>query len=165
MRTELYGTLAKAKLPTPTAQQLSYNLPISYLGMLIQRKNDHLTLSQPGNINDLLTKCPPTKRFHQHHYFSVDADAAHVFGYSHQTRHPDCCMCSSNCKEPSAADEVCLHRVIGYLAEYKDLELHCKVTVLQLHAYFDAGWACHSDMKDHSGMVLTLGSNLVHDYA
>ena len=67
--------------------------------------------------------------------------------------------------EPSAADEVCLHRVIGYLAEYKDLELHCKVTDLQLHAYFDAGWACHSDMKDHSGMVLTLGSNLVHDYA
>ena len=47
--------------------------------------------------------------------------------------------------------------VIGYLAEYKDLELHCKVTDLQLNAYFDAGWACHSDMKGHSGMVLTLG--------
>jgi len=47
--------------------------------------------------------------------------------------------------------------VIGYLAEYKDRELHCKVTDLQLHAYFDAGWACHSDMKGHSGMVLTLG--------
>jgi hypothetical protein len=27
----------------------------------------------------------------------------------------------------------------------------------QLHAYFDAGWACHSDMKGHSDMVLTLG--------
>ena len=75
------------------------------------------------------------------------------------------CALATKCKEPSAADEVCLHRVIGYLAEYKDLELHCKVTDLQLHAYFDAGWACHSDMKDHSGMVLTLGSNLVRDYA
>jgi len=51
------------------------------------------------------------------------------------------------------ADEVRL--VIGYLAEYK--ELHCKVNDLKFHAYFDAGWACHTDMKGHSGMVLTLG--------
>ena len=63
MLTELYDTLAKAKLPTPTVQQLTYNLPISYLGMLIQQKNDHLSLSQPGYINDLLTKYPPAKRF------------------------------------------------------------------------------------------------------
>jgi len=56
MRTELYGTLAKSKLPTPTVQQLTYNLPISFLGMLIQHKDDHLTLSQPDYINDLLTK-------------------------------------------------------------------------------------------------------------
>jgi hypothetical protein len=63
MRAELYGTLAKAKLLTPTVQQLTYNLPISYLGMFIQRNNDHFTLCQPGYINDLLTKYPPTKRF------------------------------------------------------------------------------------------------------
>ena len=63
-----------------------------------------------------------------------------------------------------AANEIRLHRVIGYLAEYKDLELHCKVTDLQLHAYFDAEWVCHSDMKGHSGMVLTLRlSNLVQE--
>ena len=61
MRTELYGTLARAKLPAPTVQQLTYNLPISYLGMLIQRKDDHLTLSQPEYINDLLTKYPRQK--------------------------------------------------------------------------------------------------------
>jgi len=68
----------------------------------------------------------------------------------------DVCALATKCKEPRAADEVSLHRVIGYLAEYKDLKLHCKVTDLQLHAYFDAGWACHTDMKSHSGMVLTL---------
>ena len=55
MRTELYGTLARAKLPAPTVQQLTYNLPMFYLG-----KNDHLILSQRG-INDLLTKYPPGK--------------------------------------------------------------------------------------------------------
>ena len=37
MRDELYGTLARAKLPAPAVQQLTYKLPISYLGMLIQR--------------------------------------------------------------------------------------------------------------------------------
>ena len=63
MRDELHGTLAKAKLPAPIVQQLTYKLPMSYLGMLNQRKNDHLTLSQSGYINDLLTKYPPAKRF------------------------------------------------------------------------------------------------------
>ena len=67
------------------------------------------------------------------------------------------CALATKCKEPREADRVRLQRVIGYLAEFQDLELHCKVTDLQLHAYFDAGWACHSDMKGHSGMVLTLG--------
>ena len=67
------------------------------------------------------------------------------------------CALATKCKEPREADEVRLYRVIGYLAEYKDLELHCKVTDFKLHAYFDAGWACHTDMKGHSGMALTLG--------
>jgi hypothetical protein len=47
------------------------------------------------------------------------------------------CALATKCKEPHAADENRLNRVIGYLAEYKDLELHCKVTDLQLQAYFD----------------------------
>jgi len=67
------------------------------------------------------------------------------------------CALATKCKEPLAADEFRLHRVIGYLAEHKDLELHCKVTDLQLHAKFDAGWACQSDMRGHSGMILSLG--------
>ena len=51
------------------------------------------------------------------------------------------CALATKCKEPREADQVRLHRVIGYLAEYPTLELHCNVTDLQLHAYFDAGWA------------------------
>jgi len=53
MHTELYDALAKAKLPTSTVQQLTAKLPISYLGMLIQIRGDHLTLSQPGYTDDL----------------------------------------------------------------------------------------------------------------
>ena len=178
MRTELYGTLAKAKLPTPTVQQLTYTLPISYLGMLIQKKKDHLTLSQPGYINDLLTKYPPAKRFKtpctedifKPPLSELETPLINITTFlsmlmqlmflATRTR-PDIltavCALATKCKEPRSADEVRLHRVIGYLAEYKDMELHCKVTDLQLHAYFDAGWACHTDMKGHSGMVLTLG--------
>ena len=63
MRSELYATLIKSKLPAPTIQRLSVKLPISYLGMLIQHKGSYLTLSQPGYINDLLTKYPPDKKF------------------------------------------------------------------------------------------------------
>jgi hypothetical protein len=178
MRSELYATLAKAQLPTPTVQQLSGKLPISYLGMLIQHKGTHLTLSQPGYINDLLAKYPPDKRFKtpctedifKPPLSELETPAINITTYlsmlmqlmflATRTR-PDIltavCALATKCKEPREADRVRLQRVIGYLAEYKDLELHCNVTDLQLHAYFDAGWACHSDMKGHSGMVLTLG--------
>jgi hypothetical protein len=73
------------------------------------------------------------------------------------------CALATKCKEPREADEVRLHRVIGYLAEYKDLELHCKVTDLKLHAYFDAGWACHTDMKGHTDTGILWFSNLVQE--
>ena len=178
MRIELYGTLAKAKLPAPTVQQLTAKLPISYLGMLIQLKGDYLTFSQPGYINDLLAKYPPDKKFKtpctEDIFKPPLSDLAtplinitiflsmlmQLMFLATRTR-PDIltavCALATKCKEPREADQVRLHRVIGYLAEYPTLELHCKVTDLQLHAYFDAGWACHSDMKGHSGMVLTLG--------
>ena len=37
---------------------------------------------------------------------------------------------SSDDNDDVDGNEVRLHRVIGYLAEYKDLELNCKVTDL-----------------------------------
>ena len=33
------------------------------------------------------------------------------------------------------------------------------MTDLKLYAYFDASWACHSDLKGHTGIVITLGHN------
>jgi hypothetical protein len=48
MGAELYDTLAKAKLSAQTVQQLTHKLLISYLGIIIQRKDDHLALSQPS---------------------------------------------------------------------------------------------------------------------
>ena len=63
----------------------------------------------------------------------------------------------TKCKEPRAADEIRLHRVIGYLAEYKDLELHCKVTDLQLHAYLNAYQLfCRDTLNVPSPMIIDL---------
>ena len=127
--------LAKSKLPTPTVQQLTYNLPISYLGMLIQRKDDHLKLSQPGYINDLLTKYPPAKRFKtpctedifKPPLSELETPLINItiflsmqiqlMFFAARTR-PDIltavCALATKCKEPRAADEVRLHRVIRY---------------------------------------------------
>jgi hypothetical protein len=52
-----------------------------------------------------------------------------------------------------------LDRVIGYLAGTKDLCFIVKVDELKLSAYFDASWACHTDLKGHTGIVITLGHN------
>ncbi len=43
------------------------------------------------------------------------------------------------------------YRVIGYLDHTINLGLTCHVADLSLHAYMDASWACHSDLKGHSG--------------
>ena len=50
-----------------------------------------------------------------------------------------------------------LYRVIGYLDNTINLGLTCRVTDLSLHAYMDASWACHADLKGHSGIMITIG--------
>jgi hypothetical protein len=50
------------------------------------------------------------------------------------------------------ADMKRLYRVIGYL---DNTCIHG--TDLSLHAYMDASWACHADLKGHSGIIITIG--------
>jgi hypothetical protein len=50
-----------------------------------------------------------------------------------------------------------LDRVIGYLLETKELGLIIGNNNMNLKAYFDAGWACHSDLKGHTGIIITVG--------
>jgi hypothetical protein len=52
-----------------------------------------------------------------------------------------------------------LDRVIGYLAGTKDLGIIVNLKDLKVFAYFDASWASHSDLKGHSGIVITIGHN------
>jgi len=38
-----------------------------------------------------------------------------------------------------------------------NLDLTSHTTDLSLHAYMDALWACHADLKGHSGIIITIG--------
>ena len=67
------------------------------------------------------------------------------------------CGLATKCKAPTDADQKCVDRVVGYLANTIDLTLKCNVKDLVLHAYLDANWACHPDLKGHSGILITLG--------
>ena len=55
------------------------------------------------------------------------------------------------------ADMKSLYRIIGYLDNTINLGLTSHVTDLSLHAYVDASWACHTDLKGHSGIIITIG--------
>ena len=178
VRKGLYDTLRKAKLPQPTVQVLSTGQDVSYLGMNISRKGNEFTLSQPGYIRAILEKYTPTKKYvtpctedlFNRPSSELTSSLINVTQYlsllmklmflATRTR-PDLlttvCGLATKCKAPTAADQKRLDRVIGYLANTADLSLKCNVTDLTLHAYFDAGWACHPDLKGHSGIIITLG--------
>jgi hypothetical protein len=47
-----------------------------------------------------------------------------------------------------------LDRVVGYLRETEDKVLMLNIKDMRLKAYFDALWACHSDLKGHNGFPL-----------
>ena len=66
------------------------------------------------------------------------------------------CALSTKCRDPNEADMKRLYRVIGYLDNTINLGLTCHVTDLSLHAYMDASWACHADLKGHSGIMITI---------
>ena len=67
------------------------------------------------------------------------------------------CALSTKCREPNEADMKRLYSVIGYLDNTINLALTCRVTDLSLHEYMDASWACHADLKGHSGIMITIG--------
>ena len=64
------------------------------------------------------------------------------------------CALSTKCRDPDEADIKQLYRVVGYLVNTINLGLTCHFTDLSLHAYMDASWACHADLKGHSSIMI-----------
>jgi hypothetical protein len=52
-----------------------------------------------------------------------------------------------------------LDRVLGYLSNTPDLGININVKDMKIFGYVDASWACHNDLKGHSGIIITLGCN------
>ena len=181
MRRELYAKLRDANIPTPVVQQLNLANDISYLGMNISMKGPgKLYISQPGYIRELLEEFKPSRSFptpckediFKRPEIELSGDPVEVTDYlsklmklmflATRTR-PDLLLTlsilSSKARAPNVYDMERLDRVVGYLLETATKGLKLEINNMNLFAYFDASWASHSDLKGHSGIVITLGHN------
>ena len=178
---ELYRKLAEAKIPKPKIQTLNLQQSISYLGINIKMEEPGVILaSQPGYIRQILDEFQPKKKYPtpcQEDIFKrpveeLEGDTVAVTDYlsklmklmflATRTR-PDLLLSlsvlSTKARSPNVHDMARLDRVIGYLWTTENLGLRIKIKSLKLYAYFDASWACHSDLKGHTGIIVTLGFN------
>jgi hypothetical protein len=181
MRRELYAKLRDAKIPTPVVQQLNLANDISYLGMNISMRGPgRLYISQPGYIKEILEEFKPTRSYptpckediFKRPEAELTGDPVEIREYlsklmklmflATRTR-PDLLLTlsilSSKARAPNVHDMERLDRVVGYLLETRNKGLKMEINNMNLYAYFDASWASHSDLKGHSGIVITLGHN------
>jgi hypothetical protein len=181
MRRELYAKMRDANLPTPVVQQLNLANDISYLGMNISMRGPgRIYISQPGYIKEILKEYKPTRGYptpctediFKRPETELTGDAVEVTDYlsklmklmflATRTR-PDLLLTlsvlSTKARGPNVHDMARLDRVVGYLRETQEMGLMVNIKDMNLHAYFDASWACHSDLKGHTGIIITLGHN------
>jgi hypothetical protein len=181
LRRELYAKLRDANISQPKVQQLNLANEVSYLGInLSMRGPGKIFMSQPGYVKEILKEYQPrrsyptpcTEDIFKRPPEELDGDPVDVTEYlsklmklmflATRTR-PDLqltlSVLSTKARNPNVHDMERLDRVVGYLLETKDKGLWINISNLKLHAYFDASWACHSDLKGHSGILITLGKN------
>ena len=182
MKRELYAKLRDAKLPTPTVQVLTLANHISYLGMVIQMKGPGwLFVSQPGYIKELLEEFEPRKSYptpsdpniFKRPESELNGELVDVTSYlsklmklmflGTRTR-PDLlptlsALSTTKARGPNQYDMARLDRVIGYLADTPKLGINIRVKEMKIYGYCDASWACHQDLKGHTGVIVTIGYN------
>jgi hypothetical protein len=139
-----------------------------------------LYISQPGYINEILQEFKPTRSYptpckediFKRPEIELTGDPVEIRDYlsklmklmflATRTR-PDLLLTlsilSSKARAPNIYDMERLDRVVGYLLETRNKGLKMEVNNMNLFAYFDASWASHSDLKGHTGVVITLGHN------
>jgi hypothetical protein len=175
LRVELYTGLRKANIPQPVIQQLTRAKDISYLGMNVSMNTKgNLFVGQPGYVNEILTEYKPEKTYptpctediFKRPAEELEGEEVPVTLYlsklmklmflATRTR-PDLLLTlselSRKCRNPNEHDMKRLDRVVGYLYGTRDKGLNIDIKDLALYAYFDASWACHSDLKGHTGIL------------
>ena len=182
MRRELYAGLKNANIQAPKVQQLNLANDVSYLGMNIRMKgNKKFTISQPGYIKDIISEYNPTKTYptpcdesiFKRPVEELDGEPVNMTEYlsklmklmflATRTR-PDILLTlsalSTKARSPNVHDMKRLDRVIGYLYGTQALGLNINANKdMRLCAYFDASWACHTDLKGHTGIIISMGAN------
>jgi hypothetical protein len=64
---------------------------------------------------------------------------------------------STRCQTPTKSDQLKLHRVLAYVLGTRDKVLILSPRDASLHVYADASYAVHTDLKGHTGIVVTFG--------
>ena len=177
--------MSKVKANLSDTYELSVNDEMGfYLGMQISRDRDarSITVRQRGYVDAVLEKfnvklndCPPsTPMLCDYNILSespdLDAKGKELFMskvgcllyLSTQTR-PDIMFAVSQLSRksrlPTVLDMSAVDRVLEYVASTPDLGLcFCSGEGIKLCATVDASYACHPDMKSHTGCTLHIGT-------
>ena len=181
LKRELYAKLRDSNLPTPTVQVLNFANSISYLGMNIAMKGPgHYFVSQPGYVKEIIEEYQPKRSYPTPSDMNIfkrpeselTGELVDMTSYlsklmklmflATRTRPdllPTLSALSSRARSPNTHDMARLNRVIGYLLDTQELGINIQVKEMKIYGYCDASWACHQDLKGHTGIIITIGYN------
>ena len=160
-----------------TIKYLTNETPLEHLGVIITKLEDGtITLSQKHYIEkEILEIYNPMKTYRTPATNMENDDTSDnklidkneylqklmkLYYIAARTR-PDILTAVSYAaatNEPTTKHDNKLNRIIGYLKETQDMQMHITDTDLTLFAQFDASFATHEDMKSHSGKLIYIGN-------
>jgi len=181
LKRDLYAKLRDANLPIPTVQVLNLANSISYLGMNISMKGPgHYFVSQPGYVKEIIEEFQPKRSYPTPSDMNIfkrpeselTGELVDMTSYlsklmklmflATRTRPdllPTLSALSSKARSPNTFDMARLNRVLGYLLDTQELGINVQVREMKIYGYCDASWACHQDLKGHTGIIITMGYN------
>ena len=173
------------KLRLSESYELSVNTNMSfYLGLYITRDRHRriIDLTQPGYIDNMIERYdlnflesyPSTPMLYNINNSSkadVFLNAEGIVDYQSRVgsllflaimTRPDILFATSSasrkCKNPTTEDLKAVNRILFYIMGTRDKGLrYCSSDGVTLYATVDASYACHPDMKSHSGCTLHIG--------
>ena len=160
-----------------TMKKLQPGKPLEHLGVIIERDNGIITMSQSNYIKKEILDKYSTRTTRsstpagilsceQNESDGVPIDKIKylqklmkLYYVAAHTR-PDILTAvsyASVTNNPTTSDDNKLDRIITYLSNTNHMVLNINPEKLDLFAHFDASFAIHNDMKSHSGKIIFLG--------
>jgi hypothetical protein len=130
-----------------------------YTREILEKYKPEKSIVTPCNENILKKTDPNATRCDLTQYVSKLMKLMYLANRTRPDILPTLSILSTKMKDPTDEDMEKLDRVVGYLRKSHHLGIMLRPVKMQLHAYFDAAWAVHTDLKGHSGIYITLGYN------